>query len=107
MDFGGMMKQAKALQDAMAQAQAEIQALEVEGVSGGGMVTITLGGDGQARRVSLDPSLLNNDEGEVLEDLLVAAFNDAKRKADEAAQERMKAAAGPFAAMMPPGMKPF
>lgn len=105
-DLGGLMKQAKQMQEAMEQAQAEIQAMEIEGVSGGGLVKITLAGKGETRGVSIDPSLLDPNETEVLEDLLTAAFNDAKRKLDEAANKRMGEVTGPLAGMMPPGFKP-
>lgn len=105
-DLGALMKQAKQMQEAMEQAQAEIQSMEVQGASGGGLVTVTLVGKGELKSVAIDPSLLNPDEVEVLEDLLKAAFNDAKTKLDEAANERMGAVTGPLAGMMPPGFKP-
>lgn len=105
-DLGGLMAQAKKMQEAMEQAQAEIQALEVEGQAGAGMVKVTLSGKGEAKTVAIDPSLLTSDESDVLEDLITAAFNDAKRKLDEAANARMGEVTGPLAGMMPPGFKP-
>lgn len=105
-DLGGLMAQAKKMQEAMEQAQAEIQALEVEGQAGAGMVKVVLSGKGEAKSVAIDPSLLAGDEGDVLEDLVAAAFNDAKRKLDEAANSRMGEVTGPLANMMPPGFKP-
>jgi nucleoid-associated protein EbfC len=107
-DFAGMMKQMQAMQDNMQKAQAEIADLEVEGRSGGGLVSLTLSGQGHMRRLTIDPSLINADDREVLEDLIIAAFNDAKVKADHAAQEKLQAATGGIAGMLPPGMKlPF
>ncbi len=107
-DLGGLMQQAKAMQEAMAKAQEDIQALEAEGVAGAGLVKVIVSGAGLVKSVSIDPSLLQADEGEVLEDLLVAAHNDAKRRVDEETQRRMQEVAGPLASMMPPGMKsPF
>ena len=105
-DLGGLMAQAKKMQEAMEQAQEEIQAMEVEGTAGGGMVKVTLAGKGEMRSVSIDPNLLVPGEGEVLEDLIAAAFNDAKRRLDEAANKRMGEVTGPLASMMPPGFKP-
>ncbi len=107
-ELGGLMKQAKAMQEAMTRAQEEIQALEMVGEAGAGLVKVTLSGAGVVKAVAIDPSLMVEDERAVLEDLTVAAFNDAKRKLDEAVQSRMAEAAGPLASMMPPGMKmPF
>ncbi len=106
-DLSGLMKQAKEMQEKMNQAQAEIAEMEVEGASGAGLVKVTLTGKGEMRRLAIDPSLINPEEVEVLEDLILAAFNDAKRKADAAVQEKMAAVAGPLAGMMPDGLKPF
>ncbi len=104
--LGNLMAQAKQMQEAMEQAQAEIQAMEVEGVSGGGLVKVLLAGKGEMRSASIDKSLLDPDESDVLEDLIAAAFNDAKRKLDDAANKRMGEVTGPLASMMPPGFKP-
>lgn len=107
-DLTGLMKQAQQMQEAMQKAQAEIDALEVTGSSGGGMVQVTLSGKGEARRVAIDKSLMDPEEVEVLEDLVLAAMNDAKRKADEEGQKRMGDLTGGLANMLPPGFKnPF
>ena len=103
-NFGQMMKQAQQLQAKMAEMQEQLAALEVTGGAGGGMVAVTLNGKGEARRVKIDPSLTG--EVEVLEDLLVAAFNDAKGKAETMMAERMAGLTGGLA--LPPGFKlPF
>ena len=81
-DIMGLMKQAQGLQQKMADAQAELETLEVEGASGGGMVKVVSSAKGQVRSVSIDPSLLVPGEGEILEDLLVAALNDGRAKAE-------------------------
>lgn len=105
-DLMGMMKQAKALQDKMQEMQDEIAAMEVEGVSGGGLVKVTVDGKGALKRLSIDPSLAKEDEIEILEDLIVAAANDARDKAEAAAQEKMQAITAGLP--LPPGMKlPF
>ena len=106
MDIMKMMKQAKDLQSKMASLQEEIGALEVEGTSGAGMVTVRLSGKGEMRGVSIDPSLLKEEEAEILEDLIVAAHNDAKVKSEAAMQEKMKELTGGL--QLPPGMQlPF
>ncbi len=96
-DLMGIMKQAQAMQQKLQDAQAELETLEVEGASGGGMVKVVLTGKGDMRRVAIDPSLMVAEEREVLEDLIVAAHADAKRKLDEAQQRMMQEAAGPLA----------
>lgn len=103
MNLQKMMKQAQAMQAKMGQVQAEIEAKEVEGSSGGGAVKITLTGKGHALRLSIDPSVINASEKDILEDLIVAAINDAKNKADTAAADEMsKLTAG---LQLPPGFK--
>ena len=101
------MKQAQAMQQRMAEAQERIAALEVQGTSGGGMVTVTLIGTGEMSRVVLDETLMAPGEGEVVADLMVAAHADAKRKLDEKQAEVMREAAGPLAGMNIPGMPKF
>jgi hypothetical protein len=96
-----MMKQARQLQSKLAEAQEELEKLEVEGVAGGGMVRVTLTGKGTMAGIKLDPSLLKAEEGEILEDLIVAAHNDAKVKAEAATAEKMKALTGGLP--LPPG----
>ena len=101
------MKQAQAMQERMAEAQEKIAALEVQGTSGGGMVTVTLKGTGELSRVVLDESLMAPGEGEVVADLMVAAHADAKRKLDEKQADVMREAAGPLAGLNIPGMPKF
>ena len=101
-DLGSLMKQAQAMQQKLAEAQAQLAALEVEGTSGGGMVKVVLKGSGELAKVDLDESLMTPGEGEVVADLVIAAHADAKRKLDLAQAELMKQAAGPLAGM--PGM---
>lgn len=101
-DLNSIMKQAQAMQQKLAEAQARLAELEVEGTSGGGMVKLTLKGSGELVRVDLDESLMAPGEGEVVADLVVAAHADAKRKLDAQQAEVMREAAGPFAGM--PGM---
>ena len=104
-DFGNLMKQAQAMQEKLAQAQAKLAELVVEGTSGGGMVKLTLKGSGELSGVEMDESLLAPGEGEVLSDLIVAAHADAKRKLDAAQGDMMREAAGPLAGMNIPGLK--
>lgn len=106
-DLGSLMKQAQAMQENLAAAQAKIAELSIEGTSGGGMVKVTLKGTGELARVDLDESLMAPGEGEVVADLVVAAHADAKRKLDAAQAEMMREAAGPLAAMGLPGMPKF
>jgi len=105
-DIMGMMKKAQAMQAKLAESQEELARLEVEGQSGGGMVKIVVTGKGEMKSVSIDPSLLVPEDKEILEDLVLAAFGDAKGKADRAAQEKMQALTAGLP--LPPGMKlPF
>ena len=89
-DLMGMMKQAKELQEKVQQLQADIAALEASGVSGGGLVTVTVDGKGGLKGVNIDPTLAKPDEIEILEDLIVAAAADARGKADVQAEARMR-----------------
>jgi DNA-binding YbaB/EbfC family protein len=106
-DLNALMKQAQAMQQKLADAQAKIADLSVEGTSGGGMVKVVLKGSGELARVDLDDSLMQPGEAEVVADLVVAAHADAKRKLDQAQGEMMREAAGPLAAMGIPGMPKF
>ena len=106
-DLGSLMKQAQAMQQNLADAQAKLAELSVEGTSGGGMVKVTLKGTGELARVDLDESLMQPGEGEVVADLVVAAHADAKRKLDAQQADLMREAAGPLAAMGLPGMPKF
>ncbi len=100
-----MMKQVQELQGRMARMQEELAALEVSGQSGAGLVTITLNGKGEMRSVKIDPSLLKPEEAEIVEDLVLAAFTDAKSKVEGEMQKRMQALTGGLP--LPPGMKLF
>ena len=94
-NLGNMLKQAQQMQTRTAEMQAKLEAMEVEGQSGAGMVKVLLSGKGDLRRVAIDPSLMSADEKEVLEDLLVAAHTDAKQKVEATmAEEMQKATAG-------------
>lgn len=104
-DFMGLMKQAAELKSKMEAMQAELDHIEVEGTSGGGLVTVTLTAKGELKRVQIDPSLVKPDEKEIVEDLIVAAHGDARRKAEAVMQERMKSLTGGLA--IPPGLKLF
>ena len=106
-NLGNMMKQAQQLQKKMAEAQNKLNDIEVEGTSGGGLIKVTATAKGIFKRISIDDdSLIKQDEKEILEDLIVAAINDAKEKGEAAAQEEMKNLTGGLP--LPPGMKlPF
>ena len=106
-DMGALLKQAQAMQEKLQAAQAELARSEVEGVSGGSMVRLTLTGDGALARVSIDESLLVPGEAEIIGDLIVAAHADAKAKIDAAQGELMRQTMGPMAGAIPglPGMK--
>ena len=93
-DLMGLMKQAQQLQENMQRMQEELGALEITGRSGGGLVSVTLNGKGDLKRVKIDPTLLKPDEAEIIEDLLVAAVADAKTKVDAEMQSRMQSVAG-------------
>lgn len=107
-NMANMMKQAQMLQERMAKVQEEIAQLECTGEAGGGMVKVTLNGQHEVRRVSIDPSLMSADEDnkEMLEDLIAAACNDANRRVEEASKEKMASVTAGMP--IPPGMKlPF
>ena len=104
-DFLGLMKQATQLQAKMQEMQAELDQITVEGVAGGGMVAVTLTAKGDMKAVRIDPSLIKPEEKEIVEDLLVAAHADARRKAEVLLQEKMKSLTGGLP--LPPGMKLF
>lgn len=104
-DFLGLMKQAAELKSKMEALQAELDQIEVEGTSGGGLVTVKLTPKGELRAVKIDPSLIKPEEKEILEDLLVAAHTDGRRKAEALLQEKMRSLTGGLP--LPPGMKLF
>src|SRR6476620_7197377 len=102
-DFMGMMKQAAQLQSKMQELQAELEQMEIEGAAGGGLVTVKLTGKGDLKAVKIDDSLMKPGEKEILEDLLVAAHADAKRKSEALLQDKMKELTGGLP--LPPGLK--
>ena len=103
-NLGQMLKKAGELQAKMAELQEQMAAVEITGTSGGGMVRVTLSGKGEARKVAIDPALA--DDTEVMEDLIVAAFNDAKSKVEALMAEKMGELTGGMP--LPPGLRlPF
>ncbi|HSH83750.1 MAG TPA: YbaB/EbfC family nucleoid-associated protein [Guyparkeria sp.] len=103
--MGNLMKQAQAMQENMQRMQEEVAKMEVEGESGGGLVKVVMTGKHEVRRVTIDPSLMEDDK-DMLEDLIAAAINDASRRIEQEQQEKMS---GMTAGMkLPPGFKmPF
>ncbi len=105
-NLGQMMKQAQKLQERMGELQEQLAAVELTGASGGGMVQVTLSGKGDVRKLKIDPSLVDPEDVEVLEDLIVAACNDAKAKLETHVAEKMAEVTGGL--KLPPGMSlPF
>ncbi|MBP6013904.1 MAG: YbaB/EbfC family nucleoid-associated protein [Alphaproteobacteria bacterium] len=102
-NIGDLMKQAQALQSRFQEAQERVSAIEADGQSGGGMVKITLNGKGLAKAVRIDPTLLDPKDAGMLEDLLVAAINDARAKVDAKMSDEMAKVTGGLP--LPPGMK--
>jgi nucleoid-associated protein EbfC len=104
-DFLGLMKQAAEFKSKMEAMQAELGQIEIEGTAGGGLVTVRLSGKGEMKSVTIDDSLIKPEEKEILEDLLVAAHADARRRTETVLQEKMKAVTGGLP--LPPGLKLF
>ena len=104
-DIMGMMKQAQQLQTRMQEMQEQLAAAEIEGRSGGGLVIATLDGKGHLKKIRIDPSLMKPDETEIVEDLIVAATEDAKGKVAALVEEKMREATGGLP--LPPGLKLF
>lgn len=105
-NLAGLMKQASQMQAKMEEMQTKLEAMEIEGSAGAGMVTVTLSGKGDLRRVKLDPKLADPSEMEILEDLIVAAHAEAKRHLEAHTQSEMQNVTGGL--NLPPGMKlPF
>ena len=104
-DLMGMMKQVKDMQARMQALQEELAAAEVTGQSGAGLVVVTHNGKGDMTRLRIDPTLMKADEAEILEDLVVAATQDAKAKVESSMQEKMAEITGGLP--IPPGMKLF
>ena len=105
-NFNNMMKQAQELQNKMSEAQKKVEQLEAEGSSGGGLIKVIIDGKNLVKSVSIDNSLINSDEKEILEDLIVAAFNDAKEKIQKKISDEMSSITGGI--KLPRGIKlPF
>jgi nucleoid-associated protein EbfC len=104
-DFMGLMKQAAEFKSKMEAMQAELDRMEIEGAAGGGLVTITLSGKGELRNARIDDSLCKPEQKEILEDLIVAAHADAKRKLEAMLADKMQALTGGLP--LPPGLKLF
>jgi nucleoid-associated protein EbfC len=104
-DFMGLMKQAAELKSKVEAMQAELDHVEVEGTAGGGLVTVKLTAKSELKSVRIDPSLFKPDEAEILEDLIVAAHADARRKAETVLQDKMQSLTGGLP--LPPGLKLF
>ncbi|MBB4196886.1 hypothetical protein GGD83_000663 [Rhodoblastus sphagnicola] len=106
MDIMGMMKKAGAMQAKMAEMQAELENVTVDGAAGGGMVSVVITAKGVLKSVTIDPSLLKADEKEILEDLIVAAHAEARGKAESLLEDKMKSVTAGIG--LPPGFKlPF
>ncbi|MBM3589948.1 MAG: YbaB/EbfC family nucleoid-associated protein [Alphaproteobacteria bacterium] len=103
MDIKGLMRQAQQVQEKMKKIELEIANKEYEGSSGGGMVKVIINGSGIAKKISIDPSLIAKDEIEILEDLIIASFNDAKKKSDDSSSDAIKSATAGIP--LPPGFK--
>jgi nucleoid-associated protein EbfC len=104
-DLMGMMKQVGQMQARMQQVQEELSAAEMDGQSGAGLVKVTMSGKGDVKRISIDPSLMKDGEQEILEDLILAACQDAKSKVESYMQSKMAEVTGGL--QIPPGMKLF
>ena len=101
-NLGQMLKQAQEVQAKMAEMQEKLMAIELSGASGGGMVKVTLTGKHMMRSLKIDPSLINPNDSAMLEDLIIAAYNDAKTKVDAYMSEEMAKITGGM--QLPPGM---
>lgn len=105
-NLGALMKQAQEMQEKMGEMQERLTEIEVDGSSGAGLVQVTLSGKSEMRKIKIDPSLMKADEAEVLEDLIVAATNDARTRLESRMQEEVSKVTGGL--QLPPGMKfPF
>lgn len=101
-DLMGLMKQAKKMQENMEAAKLKVADLSATGTSGGGLASVTLSGGGNMSALKIDPSLIDPSDPEMLEDLIIAAYHDAKVKLDEASAAAMKDVMGDI--QLPPGM---
>lgn len=102
-NFGNLMKQAQDMQARLQEANSRLEKMEISGASGGGMVSVTLNGKCEMVRIRIDPSLFNGEDVGVLEDLIVAAYSDAKTKVDDRSNEEMSKVTGGIA--MPPELR--
>lgn len=106
MNLQKLMQQAQTMQKKVNEMQEKVGQMEISGTAGGGMVSVTISGKGEAKKVVIDPKIIDPNDKEMLEDLVVAAFNDAKRKADETMQNEMGGITSGMG--LPPGFKmPF
>ena len=101
-NMGGLLQQAQQMQKKMIEIEKKLQELEVEGQVSNGLVKVTMSGKGYVKKIKIDPSL--KEDMEVIEDLLLAAISEAKKKADALSENEMKAATGGMP--LPPGLKP-
>ena len=105
-NLGNLMKQAQEMQSKMGEMQQKMQEMEISGTAGGGMVEVVINGKGDLRGLTIDKSIVDPEEKEMMEDLIVAAFNDAKIKVEEVMKEQMAEVTGGL--KLPPGMNlPF
>ena len=102
-DLGGLMQQAQAMQQKMQELQGELERLEIVGTSGAGLVKVTVNGKNETKRIDIDASLFKPEDKGVVEDLIVAAANDARSKVEQTVQEQMRAITGGLP--LPPGFK--
>lgn len=105
-NLAGLMKQASQMQSKMQEMQAKLEAAEMTGEAGAGLVRVTLNGKGELKRIKIDPKVVDPSDAEMLEDLILAAHRDAKTKIEAVAAEEMQKVTGGL--QLPPGMKlPF
>ncbi len=102
--FTGMLKQAQEMQARMENVQTELEAIEISGEAGAGMVKVVMSGKGDMKSVFIDPSIFKSEDAEIVEDLIVTAHNNAKAKLEEAVAEKMKDVTGGL--QLPPGLMP-
>ena len=103
-NMGGLLKQAQKMQENMAKAQEELGTLEVEATSGGGMITVRANGKQEVLEIKIQPEAVDPSDVEMLEDLVLAAVNEALRQAAQVAADHMAKVTGPLKGMLPPGM---
>ena len=106
-DFGEIMRQAQQMQEKLASAQAKMETIEAEGSSGGGLLRVTLRGRGELVRISIDESLFRAEDREIVEDLIKAAHEDARRRLEEKTAAAMKEATSGLGGMLPGFKLPF